>query len=161
MSRHEKSCPECGSLLTRGRSLQDHRRLFGMIGKAFENWPEAHAFQPASVDQLRAWLTCRAGHYESTPIFVEDIQLFPEEKRDVAFKLVSLAVEAAVKAALAEGSYAFTRIHGDAIAVFRPKSIAWSQVDQKAFGPIREAIENEIEAALGCRVDQLLKAEAA
>jgi hypothetical protein len=148
-------------MLTKGRSAADHRRLFGMIGKAFDQWPEAHEFQPASVDQLRAWLTCRAGHYDSTPIFVEDIELFPKEKRDVAFKLVALAVEAAVKAALAEGSYAFTRVHGDAIAVFRPRSISWSTLDQKAFGPIREAIETEIESALGVRADQLLREEAA
>ena len=161
MTRPAHSCPECGAVLTKSRSSQDHRRLFGMIAKAFLHWPETHEFQPSSAEQLRAWLQCRAGHYESTPIFVENINLFPEDKRDVAFKLVRLAVEAAVSAALAEGSYAFTRVHGDAIAVFRPKSIAWSSLDQKAFGPLREAIEAEIENAIGVPVDQLLREKAA
>lgn len=161
MTRHERMCPECGCLLTKARSLPDHKRLFSLISKAYEHWPETSEFRPSSAEHLRAYLACRAGHYDSTPIFVENIELFPEEKRDVAFKLVALAVEAAVKAALAEGSYAFTRVHGDAIAVFRPKSISWSTLDQKAFGPIREAIEAEIENALGVKVDQLLREEAA
>jgi len=161
MTRVMHSCPSCGTVLTKGRSGPDHRRLFGIIAKAYENWPETHEFQPTSAEQLRAWLQCRAGHHECTPIFVENIQLFPEDKRDVAFKLVSLAVEAAVKAALAEGSYAFTRVHGDAIAVFRPRSISWSAMDQKEFGPLRDAIQEEIESALGVTCEQLLRAEAA
>jgi hypothetical protein len=153
-------CPSCGHVFAKARSAPDHRRLFGLIAKAYEQWPHNHEFQPTSAEHLRAYLQCRAGHSVSTPVFV-DLELFPEDKRDVAVKLVALAVEASIKAALAEGDYAFTRVHGDAIAVFRPKSIAWSSLDQKAFGPIREAIEAEIEAALGVKCDALLRAEAA
>lgn len=154
------ACADCGSVLTKPRSAADHRRLFGLIAKAYLHWPHDHEFKPQSAEHLRAYLQCKAGHYISTPVFV-DLDLFPEDKRDVASKLVALAVEAAIKAALAEGDYAFTRVVGDTITVFRPKSIAWSVLDQKAFGPIREAIETEIEAALRVTCEQLLKAEAA
>jgi len=148
-------------ILTKPRSSQDHRRLFALIQKAFEHWPETNEFRPSSAEHLRAYLQCKAGHYECTPVFVDDIHLFPEEKRGIAFKLVSLAVEAAVAAALAEGSYAFTRVHGDAIAVFRPKSISWASLDQRAFAPIREAIEHEIEQVIGVKADALMREEAA
>lgn len=159
MSKHH-TCPSCGVNLTKARSPQDHRRLFAIIAKAFEAWPHEQEFQPDSADHLRAYLQCKAGHYVSTPIFV-DIDEFPEDKKHVAVKLVALAVEAAVKAAVAEGDFAFTRIHGDAIAVFRPRSISWSTLDQRQFGPIREAIEHEIELALGVTCDQLLQERAA
>lgn len=160
MTRHDKSCPKCGHVLAKVRSPQDHRRLFGLIAKAYLHWPETHEFQPASAEHLRAYLQCKAGHFISTPVFVE-LELFPEDKRDVASRLVALAVEAAVKAALSEGDFAFTRVHGDAIAVFRPKSIAWATLDQRQFVPIRESIEAEIEAALKVKCDQLLREEAA
>ncbi len=162
MSRVAHSCPHCGSMLTKPRSSPDHRRLFALIAKAFHQWPEASEFQPTSAEHLRAYLQCKVGYHECTPVFTGNLRLSPEDKQgNVAFQLVTAAVEATVAASLAEGTYAFVRVHGDTVAVFRPKSIAWSELDQKAFGPIREAIEAEIESALGVTCEALLRAEAA
>jgi hypothetical protein len=163
VSRVMHSCPSCGSMLTKARSPSDHRRLFALINKAFLHWPHNHEFKPDSADHLRAYLQCRAGHCTSTPVFVDDVDTsaFTKEQMDVAFRLVAVAVASTVKAALEEGDYAFPRIRGLTAVVYRPRSIAWASLDQKAFGPIREAIETEIEIALGVKADELLKAEAA
>ena len=160
MSRHERACPECGCLLTKARSLQDHRRFFSIIQKAYENWNHEHPFQPSSAEHLRAYLLVESNYADPTPIFVE-LELLPEDARPAALKLVSLAVEATITAAHSKGDYAFARVVGDTITVFRPRSLAFSQLDQKAFGPLREAVEAVIEHALGCKVDQLLRSEAA
>ena len=147
-------CPHCGVELVKVRSVKDHRRFFGVIAKAFDNWPEAHEFQPTSSEHLRAWLLCRAGYHTVETIPVEHSGA---EVQPAILKLVSLAVEGSVKAALAEGDYAFTRVHGSGIAVFRPKSIGFATLDQKAFGPLREAVEQIIEIAIGVKADELLK----
>lgn len=40
------TCPHCGcEIERRSRSLPDHRRLFGLIRKAWMNWPEHHPMQ--------------------------------------------------------------------------------------------------------------------
>ena len=120
MSTRLHSCPECGCLLTRPRSTQDHRRFFGLIAKAAAQWPHAHPFQPSNPEHLRAYLLVESGHHVATPVFVE-LDCFPEAEKPAALKLVTLAVEASVAAALSQGAYAFVRIVGDTITVFRPK----------------------------------------
>lgn len=143
----EKSCPHCGGVLTKHRSEPDHRRFFAVIVAAFTQWPEQHEFQPSSAEHLRAWLLCKAGHYDVTTIPME-------HDHPALTKLAVLAAEAAVKAA---GAYAFIRPHGHALAVFSAKSIAWDKVSQKDFWPIRQAVEDVIAAEIGIDAETLLR----
>jgi hypothetical protein len=145
-------CPHCGTELTKVRSIRDHRRFFGIIAATYNQWPERNEFQPTSAEHLRAWLLCRAGYHKVQMIPVE----FAEDQPGL-MKLVSLAVEGSVKAALSEGDYAFTRPYGAGIAVFRPKSMDFATMDQKDFGPLREAVEQIIEAEIGVKSDDLLR----
>lgn len=160
MSARPQSCPECGCLLTKPRSPADHRRFFSAIAKAFMHWPEGHEFQPDSPEHLRAYLLTEAGHAETTPIFVE-LDCFQEAEKTAALKLVRLAVEAALAAARNDGSYAFARVVGDTIIVSKPKSIAFHALSQREFGPLRDQVEAVIEAALGVKIETLLRQEAA
>jgi hypothetical protein len=147
----EKTCPHCGGVLTKVRSLPDHRRFFGVIRAAYEHWPEAHKFPPDNAEHLRAWLLCRSGYRNSVVI--------PVEGSDPAVgRLVVLAAESAIKAA---GAYAFVRPHASGLAVFRPRSLAWDTLSQKEFGPIRQAIEDVITAETGLDCEQLLREKAA
>lgn len=155
-----RSCPECGAIFGKPRSVADHRRFFGLIGKAFHQWPSAHPFQPSSAEQLRAYLLVEAQYHDATPVFVE-LDCFPEDAKGSALKLVSLAVEASIAAALSQGSYAFTRVVGDTITVLKPKSINFHSLAQKEFAPLREKIEEIIETTIGVTADQLLREEAA
>lgn len=143
----EKACPHCGGILHKHRSEPDHRRFFGLISAAFANWPERHDFQPSSAEHLRAWLLCKAGHYDVTTIPLD-------HDHPAVAKLAVLAAEAAVKAA---GAYAFIRPHGHALAVFSAKSIAWDKLSQRDFAPIRQAVEDVITAEIGVEADTLLR----
>jgi hypothetical protein len=148
MSR-DRTCPHCGGSLIKARSLPDHRRLFGVIRAAFDNWPHDHDFTPDDAEHLRAYLLCKAGYSEMTPIEAE----FASERPAMA-RLVALSIEAALRAA---NGHAFVRVHGDRIGVFKPKSIAFDKLSQRDFVPIREAVEAVIETELGVTADDLLK----
>ena len=76
-------CPHCGVILTRVRSLPDHRRFFGVIQAAFHQWNEGHPFQPTDAEHLRAYLLVESGYVTTTPIFVE-ADCFPEPEKSKA-----------------------------------------------------------------------------
>jgi hypothetical protein len=146
-----KACPECGCVLEKPRSAPHHRRLFGLISAAFANWPESHEFQPDDPEHLRAWLLCRAGYREAREIEVA----YSEHNPELA-KATALVIQAAIEEA---GAYAFIRPHpsGGSVAVYRPRSIAWSRLSQKDFSPLAEAVEGVIESVIGVEAETLLK----
>lgn len=144
-----KSCPHCGVVLTKVRSVPDHNRFFAVIAAAFDHWRNQHEFQPDSSEHLRAWLLCKAGY--------RNVALIPiEDGSPAVAKLAMLATEAAIKAA---GSYAFVRQRGLALAVFSAKSIAFDRLSQKDFWPIRQAVEDIIAVEIGVTAEQLLQAK--
>lgn len=55
-------CPTCGA---KHRSSEEHNTLFGVIGMAFDQWPEQHKFKPDDAEHLRAWLLIEATHCET------------------------------------------------------------------------------------------------
>lgn len=146
------SCPHCGGILTKGRSLSDHRRFFALIHAAYQQWPESHDFQPRSSEHLRAWLTAKAGWRDTTQIDL------PEESTESMKRLFALSIEAAIKAS---GGTAFVVPYRDCVAVVTPRSIAWDKIDQKEFGKLRDGVTDLIEAVVGVTADQLLKEKAA
>lgn len=146
------SCPHCGGILTKGRSLSDHRRFFALIRAAFEQWPESHAFQPENEERLRAWLTCKAGYREATEIFL------PDDATDEMRRLFMMATESAIKAA---GGLGFVVPYRESLAVISPKSIAWDKLDQREFGRLRDAVSDVIEAETGIKAEDLLRERAA
>ena len=157
MSRAIHSCPECGCILTKPRSSADHRRFFGLLAKAADQWPESHPFQPSSVEHLRAFLLCEAGYTSVTTVDLSEITASNPHLLAAA----RIAIEEAVAAGLRNGDYVFTRPRGDVVEILRPRSINWATLGQKEFSPIREAVETIIEAAIGVSSEQLLKEQAA
>jgi hypothetical protein len=74
-------CPRCH--LAWGRSPEEHNTLFGVIGMAFDNWPEMYDYQPPNADHLRGWLAIRVGHVRI--VSMPDVRgLTPEIARDIA-----------------------------------------------------------------------------
>jgi hypothetical protein len=144
-----KTCPHCSKPLAKARSSQDHRRFFGVINAAYSQWPEGNDFQPDSAEHLRAWLLCKAGYRETVFIPVEG-----DDPR--VAKLAALAAEGAIKAAKGH-SFIVVMPHG--LGVVSPKSISWDKLDQRAFGPVREAVEGIIEREIGVPAGQLLTEE--
>jgi hypothetical protein len=149
-------CPDCGAIL-RGRSLPDMRRFFGVLRKAYQNWPELHEFQPSSEEELRAWCLVRAKYLE-----VEHVA-YPEFAHDDPHikKIFRLAVEGSFAAIHRRRGYAELRVTAAGIDIITPRSIAFASLSQKEFNPVRDEVEAVIEDALGVTAEQLLQARAA
>lgn len=145
-----RTCEHCHRPITKPRSSADHRRFFGVLHAAFDQWPETSDFTPDNAEHLRAYLLCKSGYRETTFIPVLD----GAGSHPAVARLTALAAEAAIKAA---GGYAFVRPHRDGIAVHAPKSIAFDKLSQKEFGPLRDAVEAVIEAEIGVSADALLR----
>lgn len=151
------SCPECGSIIEpKARSLPDHRRTFGLIRAAFLNWPEGHPFQPNCEEHLRAWTLVEAGYCN-----VEFIP-YPEECNDQSVQaLFRLAIEATHAAHSRARAFTFLRVSAGGVEVRWARSLSFKTISQREFAPIREAVEQILELALGVPADQLLRSQAA
>ena len=148
-----KACPHCGGIIVKGRSSADHRRFFGVIRAAFDNWPDSHDFAPDSPEHLRCWLLCKAGYRE-----VRTFEL-PEANPVMMARMMEFAETLMEHAG---DGHRFGRWRGNVLSVFKPKSIAWDKLGQREFGAVRSAVEDVIKAETGLDPDKLLKeAEAA
>ncbi len=152
---NEKSCPHCGGVLGKHRSLPDHRRFFALISAAHAQWPHDHDFKPDSVEHLRKWLITAAGHRDVVEIAVPET-----EDQPALARLVALSMQSALEAA---GAYAFVRPdpNGGRVAVYKPRSIAWDTITQREFSEIRSAVEDVIEREVGVSAEDLLREKAA
>lgn len=148
------SCPHCGGVLTKGRSLPDHRRFFGLIAAAFEQWPEGHEFRPTDADHLRKWLLCKAGYHT-----VSTFELPATDDPVLMAKMMEFAESLLDHASGSAGK--FGRWRGNILYMFEAKSIAWDKIDQKEFGKLRDAVSDVIEAEIGVKADDLLREKAA
>lgn len=142
------TCPHCGCEIVKAgkpRSVEQLRRYFAMVRLAFENWPENNERQFASVEECRKYLQMKAGHREigaSIPL------------TGISKERAVILAEASVRAA---GAYAVPVIHGDALVVFRPKSIAFGKLSHHDFCKLNDDVANVIEAETGIKVDDLMK----
>lgn len=153
-----KHCPECGCLLANPRSISDHRRFFGVIGKAYKQWPESYDFQPRDAEHLRGFLLVTVGYFDVQTI---DLREIITSKEPSLLVLARLAVEASVAAAHKQSDYVVTRPRDVVVEIIKPRSLNFHALSQKQFNPIREAVEDLIEAIIGVSVDQLLREQAA
>lgn len=143
-----KSCPHCGCEIeaaNKRRSVPQLRRYFAMIRAYHHHWPESHAQQFTSPEELRAWLQMKAGHRTiAARIPLAGIN------RDKA----ALIAEAAIRAA---GSYAVPVVHGSDLIVFVPKSIAFSRIGPAEAGRLFDEVAAVAEAETGLKADDVLK----
>lgn len=145
-----KDCPHCGCEIdlapTKGkpRSLEQHKRYFGIVRAMFSHWPEAHPVQFSSEHELRAWLQMKAGHKE----IVARIPLAGMNR-----ERARTIVEAGIRAA---GSYAWPVVHGNDLVIFKPKSIAFGKLSHLAFCALNDAVCDVIKAETGLDPEQVL-----
>jgi hypothetical protein len=110
----------------------------------FDNWPESHPHQFASVEEMRKFLEMKAGHR----IVGAQIPLAGMSK-----ERAMLLAEAAIRGA---GSYAMAVIHGDVLVIFRPKSISFAKMEHGEFCRLSDMVESVIQAETGLQASQLL-----
>ena len=144
-ARTKQLCEGCPA--RQGRSLPQHRRYFSLIAAAHHHWPENHDFQPESVDHLRKWLQCKAGHYTTTRIEVPSAE-------PAIMRLARLSAEAAIKAS---GGTAWIKPFDGGVVVFVPISIAFDKLDHRGACKLFDEVAGVIEAEIGIKADHLLK----
>ena len=138
-------CPTCGRTEpAKPRSPDHHRRYFKVLALAFEHWPDTHAEKFDDLESFRAWVQMRAGHFESTKLSLEGAN--PH--------IVERVASAALKSS---GTYARARVYGSDLYVYRPKSISFGRLDQKAFSELSASVETVIKVEGNLDAEELLK----
>lgn len=132
----------------RPRSVDQHRRFFGLVAASFQAWPETfQEFQPRDPEHLRKWLTAKAGYVHAVHVPVvgtiaETVEL----------------VETIAEASKREDDHVFVRQTGpDRVTVFRPKSIAFALMGPQEFGQLNDRVADIIEKVIGIDGDTLLR----
>lgn len=143
-------CPNCEATfdlhkIGKPRSPEQHRRFWGLMKAAFEQWPEAHEEQFATVNALRLWVTMKAGW------------------RDMASKTSIVGMKpdslvAVVQGALmAAGANARAQAHKGQLVIWTPKSIRFDKMSHMEFVALNQAVEDVLKDVFGITGDELLE----
>ena len=142
------TCPCCGynlSAKAKPRSLEQHKRFFALMNAVYTHWPESHERQFANVEELRSFLTIKAGYR----IVGAEIPLTGMSKEKALF-----IVEAGIRGA---GSYAIPVFYKDKLIIFKPKSIAFGNMTPADFNALNDAVSTVIEQETGIPAEQILR----
>jgi hypothetical protein len=126
--------------LTKPRRHKHHKFYFATLGNYFDNWPEAHPFQPDNEEHLRAWATVKAGHRD---LLGERLDHGPGDVVAMA-GFVSRCLERQRK-----HGYGFITIHNGSLVFATPRSIAYDALDEAEFAPIAAQILGVLEQESG------------
>jgi hypothetical protein len=139
-------CPTCGAKAkAKVRSIDQHRRYFGLIRAAFHHWPETSERQFANEEELRAYVQIKAGYREvGAQIPLSGLN------KDRALMLVEAAIRGS-------GSYAIPIFYKDSIVVFKPKSVSFEKMSHQEFCGLNESVATVIEQEIGISADELLR----
>ena len=138
-------CPTCGRTEPgKPRSPEHHRRYFKVLSLAFDHWPENHVEKFDNIDDFRAWVQMRAGHFESTKINLEGAN------PHIVEKIAGAALRSA-------GTHARARVHGHDLYIYRPKSIRFDRLGQHEFTALSASVEAVIKAEGNLDAEELLK----
>ncbi len=152
-------CEHCGavqSIPTKRRSRPDHNRLFALIDRAYQQWPENHGFAPTSSLNLRHYLTVGVGHVDT--IFIPA----PKEPTEEVLTMYKTAVDAVWASMCKRYTFVDIRVDMAGTTIISPRSINEETLPtQREYAPVREAVEASIELALGVTAQQLLTSRAA
>lgn len=161
IDRDFASCPECGCLTGKARSIPDLRRFHSVCRKAWMNWPEWHFFQAPDADTLRYWLEVQVGWFVIEFMPYPDITGADAAAERQLRSMFRQTAEAGVAAARRRWGYAELRVSSGGAEILFPKSISVNAADQKEFNPIRDKVEALIESIVGVSAQELLDEKAA
>jgi hypothetical protein len=125
-----------------------------MVKAAFLNWPASQEFQPRNSEELRKWLTAKAGWVERIIIEPPAELTFSDER---SAKLAMLWMEQSINLVRRSEDYTWIRRHGNNIVVFVPKSISFHGMDPQSFGMLNDKVSDLLADIIGLNGDELLQ----
>lgn len=136
------------------RSTPAHRMTFAVIAAAAQHWPHDTEPNPeGDAELLRAWLLIRAGH--------RDVITFPMPDEERAQQIMFASVTDLVTRLRASGEYVWIKtgdVEGqECVRVYISRSMSYDHLDETTFGPIRQHMYDDIESAIGVRVEDLAR----
>lgn len=134
--------------MTKPRSIEQHRRFFGLVGAAYHQWPEKHAFKPINSEHLRAWLLCQAGHRV-------------ESRVDLSGDASETARVLPIITAALLRQYCWAESCGVTLYVTAAKSIAFDKLPHREFCKLCDEVADVIAAETGLDPEALLREKAA
>lgn len=151
MSGHLDACPHCGCELeppkSKGRSLPQHRRYMALCGAAYLMWRETNeTFRPKSADHLRYYLEVQAGAF----VVTKTARILSADP-DKVYALMRAFLEHS------DDEKLFIELDGNLLIEKKAKSVAFSEMSQKEFADLAQAVEEIIEAELGVSASELLR----
>ena len=139
------------------RSIDQHRRFYGLVRKAFANWPERSEFKPEDEDHLRQWLICAAG-----PQWREhSTQEVPAPLRNESLAPFVELFAAAIAARTGRRPFPRLNTWTWKCTVYTAKSIKFSEMPHLEFCALSNAVDEVVKAEIGVEPDALLKETAA
>ena len=135
---------QAGDEMSKPRSLDQHRRFFGMIAAVHSHWPESHRFQPDNAEHLRAWILVRAGHHTVKTFFLDG-------DADEFARVIPIVTATML------GKHSWCRSLGNELHVCVPESIAFDKMEHQAFCKLNGDVDEVIRAETGLDPEQLLR----
>lgn len=133
--------------MSKQRSIEQHRRFFGLMAALYEHWPESHRFRPDNSEHLRAWLLVRAGHHVVNTYYLN------EDASEFA-KLLPIVVATMMR------KHCWCRARGNELHVCVPLSISIhgpDSIGHELFCKINSDVDEVIRAETGLDSDELLR----
>jgi hypothetical protein len=147
---HRVCCPSCETTFDlnkvgKPRSLDQHRRFWSLMRAAYQQWPVQHSEQFASMNDLRHWLTMKAG-------WREEVARLPI--KGMKIEHAKMLAESAIAAA---GGHASIVAHRGSLVVFKPISLRFDRMPHLEFCAVNDAVADVIKAELHVTADELLE----
>ena len=127
------------------RSVQQHRRFFGLVRALFHHWPESIEFQPDNEEHLRAYLLVKAGH--------RSVKTFYPEVTGVSADFAKMIP---IVSAMMLNRYCWAWADGEAVKVCAPESTAFHKLPHKKACQVLNDVEDFVRT-LGIEPDEVLK----
>jgi hypothetical protein len=127
------------------RSVDQHRRFFGLVRALYHHWPEAQDFQPDNEEHLRAFLLVKAKH--------RSIKEFYPETKGVAADFAKMLP---IVAAMMLHRYCWAWAEGDAVKVAAPESLAFDKLPHKKACQVLNDVEDYVRN-IGMDPNEVLK----
>lgn len=127
------------------RSLDQHRRFFGLCRALFLHWPEAHAFKPDNEEHLRAYLLVKAGHRSVKEFFIAET-----EANESIAQLIPIV------SAVMMNRYCWAWVEGEAIKVCAPLTTNFREMKHADACKVYDAVDAYL-ISIGIDPEQYLK----